>query len=880
MMLAKYMVRGLEKIDGEPEICDSCVRGKMARCSYENTYSETSKQSLEALHVDLCGPFRIASLNGKKYMLTVVDQFSRRYFVAFLKTKDEASQALQNLIRRRENELNTKVKRIRSDNGLEFVNEDLQQYLNRKGIKHEKTIAYSPRSNGAAERANRTLLDKARTLLIDSQLPLHFWAEAVATAEYIHNITPTKTRRDKTPMELWNSKKPSVRHLKPFGCLAYYKVHNNKRHKLEAKAKRGVFIGYSRERKAYRIFDMEEGKMYETSDVIFDELKNGYIPNEEQKKQVNYMDIDYYVDSLKDPESERDATLTLQDQEDVTTTNTGEQNTSNIDTEEDEEGQNTSRRPVRDRKMPTRYDDYQVYATTDPTPESYDSAITANEANQWKCAMDEEISSLEMHNVWEPVDRPKNKKVIKSRWVYMIKNIKDEKYYKARLVAVGCGQKQGIDFEESFSPVMKWDSLRMLLALAARKNSIVKFYDVKTAYLNGLLNEEIYMEAPKGFELTDNKVYLIKRSIYGLPQSGRCWYKKFSEILEQASLKKLKSDPSVYMKREDDEYIYIGIYVDDFLVVASSEEMIDKVIDSVMKNIEIKETTDSNMFLGLQIKQTEDEIILSQGNYVKKILEKFGMQDCNSVKTPGVVGDKQLDNYEDSKVYSQKKYQEAIGSVMYLATGTRPDISYTVSRLSQYNRDPREVHWNAVKRLFRYLKGTLDYCIKYKSTEGKLNACTDASWSTTPDAKSYSGYLLKIGESLIGWKSGKQKLVALSTMEAELIAACDCVCAVRWISGLLEELGESSLISKPTNIRTDSKALMDWVNNQKVSCRTRHINRKFHFIKDDMEQGDVQFMHQNTKLLEADAMTKHLSSDILSGHMDKLGLVPMTVNSD
>lgn len=870
MLLAKNMVRGLEKLEGEIKVCDSCVRGKMTRCSYENTYSETAQEPLEVLHVDLCGPFRISSLNGKKYMMVVVDQFSRRYFVEFLRTKDEASRTLQNLIRRRENELNAKVKRIRSDNGLEFINAELKQYFNEKGIKHEKTTFFTPRSNGMAERANRTLLDKARTLLIDSQLPLHFWAEAVATAEYVHNITPSKNRKNKTPMELWSSRKPSVRHLKPFGCAAYYRIH--KRHKLEAKAKKGVFIGYSRERKAYRIFDMEENKVHETSDVIFDELMNGFVPNELQKKHVNYMEIDYIISDQED---------SLKNDLSIEVSNPEEQMDTTINADEENEvNQNVSQRPVRNRKMPAKFDDYQVYAVTDSTPETYENAITSEDRDQWECAMNDEINSLELHNVWVPVERPKNKKVIKSRWVYKIKDLENGRRYRARLVAAGYGMRQGMDYEESFSPVMKWESLRVLLTLAVARKSVVKFYDVKTAYLNGILNEEIYMEPPKGYELSDDKVYLIKRSIYGLPQSGRCWYNRFSEILEQAGLKRLKSDPSVYTMKEANDYIHVGIYVDDFLVVASSEEILNRVMDIVNKGIEVKETTNTNMFLGLEVNQTENEIVLSQRNYVMKILEKFNMQDCNPVRTPGSAGDKQLDDHANSRSFSQKKYQEAIGSVMYLAIGTRPDIAYTVSRLSQYNKNPKEVHWTAIKRLFRYLKGTVDYCLKFESGNGKLNACTDASWSTTPDAKSYSGYMLKIGESLIGWKSGKQKLVALSTMEAELIAACECVCAVRWISCLLEELGENDRVSRPIDIRTDSTALIDWINNQKVSCRTRHINRKFYFIKDDKDRGDIQFIHQNTGNLEADAMTKHLASDILCSHMTKIGLGPETVNFD
>ncbi|GBO22724.1 Retrovirus-related Pol polyprotein from transposon TNT 1-94 [Araneus ventricosus] len=506
-MLSKQMVRGLEKLEGKIEICDSCIKGKMTRRPYENSYSETTKDPLE--HIDLCGPMKITSLGGKKYILTVVDQFTRRYFVEFIKTKDEVPGVLQKLINKRENELNSTVQRIRSDNGSEFINDITKQYFEHKGIKHERTVCYSPRSNGTAERANRTLLDKARTLLIDSALPLDFWAEAVSTAEYMHNITPTKSK-DKTPMELWNGKKPSVRHVKPFGCVAFYKVFHNKRHKLQPKSKKGVFVGYSRNRKAYRIYDIEERQIHETSDVIEYIWSNP--ENQQTDEPTNQPVIQERIDGTVSTEINDD--LTTDDEED------GNQNISN--------------RPVRNRRLPSRYEDYEVYAVSDATPETYEDAAVSQEKDKWKDAMDKEINSFEMHNVWEEVERPQNKKVIKSRWVYKIKELDDEKLYKARLVGVGCGQRQGIDFEESFTPIMKWDSLRILLKIAAMKKSVVKFFDVKTAYLNGILNEELYMEPPKGYELRSNKVFKINKSIYGLPQSGRCWYNKFSEILAQA----------------------------------------------------------------------------------------------------------------------------------------------------------------------------------------------------------------------------------------------------------------------------------------------------------------------------------------------------------
>jgi len=213
-----------------------------------------------------------------------------------------------------------------------------------------------------------------------------------------------------------------------------------------------------------------------------------------------------------------------------------------------------------------------------------------------------------------------------------------------------------------------------------------------------------------------------------------------------------------------------------------------------------------------------------------------------------------------------------LGSIGYLVTGTRPDLAYTVSKLFQYSKDPREIHLQALKRVFRYIQGTKDLKLRIDKSQGKLNINSDASWCSTQDSKSFGGYTVKIGETLIGWKSNKQKTVALSTMESELISLCDAVCEGKWLIEFLEELRQNEIVKRPVIINTDSQSVIDWIKNPRVNCRNKHISRKYHFVKDEKEKEEIDVQHRSTRLLDADIMTKDISHEKMTTHLMGLGL--------
>ncbi|UYV83405.1 hypothetical protein LAZ67_23000904, partial [Cordylochernes scorpioides] len=866
LILKNNLLKGLNSINGTLDQCDACSLGKMTKVPYVHTDGNQESYPFEAIYVDLCGPIRINSLGGSKYFLTIIDGFSRRIFVEFLKDKLSAAEVLKKFIVKRENELNSKLKRLRTDNGTEFINKNLETFIESKGIKHELTTPYTPRSNGRVERANRTLLDKGRTLLADSQLPLHFWAEAVNTAAYLYNLTPTTNDPDTTPMEKWKGKKPSVSHIMRFGCEVFYKLENHQRHKLEAKSKRGIFVGYSRCRRAYRVFDITTRVILETADIHFRENNNVI---SEEKQSDNNTDTDTYFFIQEDEQLDNHVLSDVDIEEPAPDTMVNRQ------TESSE-----SDRPQRTRTIPKRFDDYVLATTNETIPKDYDEAIACEDKKHWENAMLEEIQNMYSHQVWELVPRPVNAKVVKSKWVFKISKDQENKTYKARLVAMGYNQIPGRDYNESFSPVIKNATLRTILSMAATKDSVIKLFDVKAAYLNGNIENTIFMEQPAGFVQDRNKVCKLNKSIYGLPQSGRSWYEKFSQVLHDCGLEKLKSDPCLFKWKNEDKYFYVGIYVDDFITVSDSEDTSNRFINKLRHHLEIKDVTCKGMFLGIKIIQDKEGISLQQSHYVQQILQKYGMENCKEVPTPGSK-EINLDNHIEDDNCDQHTYQEALGMLMFLAVNTRPDIAYITSKLSQYSRQPKQMHWTAIKRVMRYLRGTIDLGVKFeRGKTGILKSYADASWSTTHDGKSYGGYVLKLGEATIDWKSSKQPLVALSTMEAEMIAACESCCQIKWIINLLRELEEWNFMEKPTAIYTDSQSLINWISSPKQSSRCRHINRKYHFLRDCYESRDICLLYKPSQDLEADIFTKDLSRDQMKKHLESLSIVGIKPNAD
>lgn len=339
------------------------------------------------------------------------------------------------------------------------------------------------------------------------------------------------------------------------------------------------------------------------------------------------------------------------------------------------------------------------------------------------------------------------------------------------MVALGCGQCPGIDFEETFAPVVRIETIRLLFSINAKKKRTMKTYDVRTAFLHGNLKEETFMELPEGH--LKNKEQVCKlRSIYGLKQAGRCWNEFLTEVLIKNGLSQSKEDPCLFYAKRNNKFLYCGIHVDDMITVSSDDKFEESYMNKIKQYIE-KNFGKAKLVLGMQVDQEDGKIFVHQKKYIEKLLELYEMEECNSVGSPIDINVK-MDKCEESRRIDTQIYQELLGRLMYLSVCTRSDLSFALSCLSQFSSEPRMIHMSALKRIIRYLRGTSNYCLEFgRNSNGGIKCHADALWDRTKDAKSFTGLLIHVNGDLIHWRSKKQTMVASSSTESELNAMLD-----------------------------------------------------------------------------------------------------------
>ncbi|UYV82668.1 hypothetical protein LAZ67_22000457, partial [Cordylochernes scorpioides] len=477
-MAREELVIGLEISSRDKGLCDDCCIAKSTKASHKNLGNIRSKQTLELIHTDICGPMPVKSTGGNRYFLSFVDDFSRRITLYLLKNKDEVLKHFDIYRATVERQTGNKIKVLRSDNGLEFCNRDFQNKLQKLGIKHERTNVYSPQMNGVAERVNQTLLDMARACLHSANLPQRFWAEAVNTAAYIKNKCYNSALKDKVSDGLWLERNPSVRHLKAFNCLAYSHIPRERRRKLDHRACRCILVGYSTQTRGYRLWCPESQKVIETEHVRFDESKIGL----EWTKIVEETEPERYNHVWLEPETNHDNDLE----------NELPSNLDSVGVEDTLPQPSTSKNIVRNpygRKGKPRVELNFLDVTE---PQSFEEAVQSPEAMYWRKAMEDELRVLQERGTWELSTLPPGKKPISSRWVYTVKTNEsgNVERFKARLVARGFSQTQGIDFQETYAPVINLALIKVLITLSLNMKWYNRHLDVDNAYLYGDLGEE------------------------------------------------------------------------------------------------------------------------------------------------------------------------------------------------------------------------------------------------------------------------------------------------------------------------------------------------------------------------------------------------------
>ena len=426
----------------------------------------------------------------------------------------------------------TYLKRLPSKASSEF-----NSYLIKEGIKHELTIPHTPQQNGVAKRQNRTLIEGVRTMLADSKLPHRFWAEALSTIVYLRNHSPTKALEGVTPYEAWNGSRPDVRSLRIFGCSAYAHVPKSERRKLDSKTRKCVLLGYGTEQKGYHLYDPRRMKVIHSRDVVFDETSSPGMQKEELLPKYVELEVEE-ESSINKPVVLNLPSIVLEENEQI------EEESTVLNPIVSDSG---LRRSTRNKQEPDRYSHHLTLLSTEQQdPSSVAEAKSSSDKAKWARAMEKEMESLRSNDVWELVEPPRNRKVIGSKWVFKKKVNADGavERYKARLVAQGCAQRFGLDYEETFSPVVRFESIRSVVALGAQNKLQLHQMDVSTAFLHGELTEEVYMKQPEGF-IEQGKELLVcklKRSIYGLKQSPRCWNHSLDSRLKEMRFKQTSGD--------------------------------------------------------------------------------------------------------------------------------------------------------------------------------------------------------------------------------------------------------------------------------------------------------------------------------------------------
>ena len=489
------------------------------------------------------------------------------------------------------------------------------------------------------------------------------------------------------------------------------------------------------------------------------------------------------------------------------------------------------------------------------------------------------MHSIKANKVWELVKLPEGKRTVGCKWVFKHKLDVDGSIerHKARLVAKSYSQQHGLDYDETFSPVARFESLRMLLALAVQDGLYVHQLDVTTAFLNGKLEEEVYMDQPEGFveKEKESLVCRLKHSLYGLKQAPRCWNSILDEKLKEMGFTQTISDPCMYVSKDQEPFI-IGVYVDDILLAGRSNKQINEVKLALAENFNVKDLGELSYFLGVKVVQNckAGTIWIGQPIYTEGILKKYGMEHCKPVTTPADAGLKLTKGTEDSEYVEEKHYQSVVGSLLYLSMRTRPDIAFAVSRAARFCSKPTSQHLTAVKRVLRYLRGSTHHGLLFKRNGSKaIIGYSDADWGgNITDSKSTTGYLFQIGGTTITWQSKKQSCVALSTAEAEYVALAGATQEAVWLRQLNQELtGKAEAVM----IHEDNQSTIAIAKNPQFHRRVKHINIKYHFVREHVNNNDIKLKYCQTSDMIADMLTKGLGKMQFKKLREMAGVVPL-----
>jgi hypothetical protein len=823
------------------------------------------------------------------------------------------------VIARLERQSGMRCQIVRSDNGTEFVNKLVAAFCERNGIIHQTTVPYTSEQNGIAERAIAVYFEMVRCMLHSSRMDLRYWGEAFLYAIHIRNLSPTSGLEGKVPYHAWTGRKPDVSHLRVFGSIGYANIPKKVRGgKLEPTAAKCRLLGWwAEETKGYRLEDIKTGKLITSRDVKFIEdeqptdlaiIEGGNPPGVLSELTSDDLEASKLTESTptsSDPHKEREnpETPDSASEDSPATTNEPAQpratQTSKWASLPLREPSTRLRKDTAHHGVPAteeeiveaenRRIEHRAYVVYASEPRSYQEAISSPHSKQWEKAMSDEFEQLKRTGTFEWVEAvPEGRKVVGSRWVWKEKRNEQGNLakHKARIVAQGFSQVPGQDFNGTYASVAKFTTLRALLAIAAREDWEVHQVDVRSAYLQGDLEEEIYMRVPEGIVEPGKEGWLwrLLKAIYGLKQAGRQWKKKLDEIMRELGFEKSAADDCLYILRRDGVIIVVVlVYVDDMTVAGPKLKDVVEFKAELGKRLDITDLGELKYILGIEVirNRAARTITLNQTAYIVEILSRYGMRDCAPVSTP-LVATERLTAAQGPATPDEKQavldyangasYPERVGSLLY-ATQTRPDIQYAVALLAQFSANPGKPHFEAVKRVLRYLKGTAQLGLTFGGSGSGVDLIgwTDSDWAQDPDSRrSVGGFVFDVAGGSVSWSSKKQPTVALSTVEAEYMAASNATKEAIWLRTLLDDLGFTQV--QATTIHADNQGCIALSRNPVSHSRAKHIDIRHHFIRERVANKEIDLQFCSTKDMLADIFTKALPREAFEKFRAALGV--------
>jgi len=778
-----------------------------------------------------------------------MDSHTRYASTHLLARKDHVFGVFKDLIRREENTSKNTLKRLHSDNGLEYKNTVFSSFLRERGAIATFASPYAHEQNGLAEIFNRTLLNKVRALLLESKTPTNLWGEAVEAATYLYNRTPHASLGFITPYQARFQRKPDISDIRVWGSKAYRKDYLPSS-KLAPRALLGCLVGYGSN--TWKIYDISKKKTFYSRDCVIIErpsIEQELFP--EGPKDLPVLEQETPLEGEENSPLEKQTTSPLGDRQ-----LGGEQPTKAL------KGLLPIGSLVPNITLPAPKDreDYIVYEnllyTSEGDPESYREALDSPTSKEWLESMKIELKELEDQDVWRLVPRPKDRQVLKGRWVYKKKtnHLGETTRFKSRWVCKGFQQKYGLDYLDTWANTIRPCIYRALFGIASSLGLEIFQWDIKLAFIHSPIQEEIYVEQPTGFT-KDNKVCRLNKALYGLKQAPRAWQQYLGEILVKIGFSNLGDvDPSLYFRGS----IIIGSHVDDLLVIGPSKADIIALRKELEKHLLVQDLGEVHYYLGIEIIRDPKGITLTQQGFITKVLNRFKLDDLVEYSTPlpqGCILESAKEG-EKASLEDTRLYQQQIGSLMYLMTQTRPDISYPLGLLARFMSNPTRQHFLALNRLWGYLKRTKNYGLVYKARSISLIGYCDADWGGDRDTRrSTTGYIYLLGKTPISWASKLQKTVALSSCEAEYMALKEAIkeqSYLRTIFNLISILGP--LYS--TRIYTDSQSAMALAKNPIYLPRTKHIDIQYHYIREALVNKLTELVFIPTSQQLADYLTK------------------------